>query len=53
MPDKLTTNTKGNDSGQNVDEYPLPSRRIITYKQTISIKASDLMWPNTRFAFIT
>ena len=43
LPDKLTTNTKGNDSGQNGREYPTPACRIVTYKQTISIKAGCIM----------
>ncbi len=53
MPDKLTTNTKGNGSGQNVDEYPVPSRRIITYKQTKSIKAKIQYVPQYSFALFT
>lgn len=52
MPDKLTTNTKGNGSGHNGREYPSPTCPIITYKQTISIKASDLMWPSNVMPFL-
>ena len=48
MPDKLTTNTKGNGSGHNGYEYPSPTCPIITYKQTISIKArKHLLLRNT------
>jgi len=53
MPDKLTTNTKGNDSGQNGREYPSPACPIITYKQTISIKAMYLIVTHEGFAFFT
>ena len=53
LPDKLTTNTKGNDSGHYGHEYPMPVCPIITYKQTISIKARIQYTPQYSFAFTT
>lgn len=35
------------------DEYPVLTRRIITYKQTISIKAMYLIVTHECFAFFT
>ena len=53
LPDKLTTNTKGDDSGHTTAEYPSENCPIITYKQTISIKARIQITPQFSFAFFT